>query len=89
MTPRHLVPLDAAAVSRVCDDVLAEVPAEAVNVMLELVAFRDTRTPHDCRRLANALRYSINRDDLADAVLGLLDEPKSGVLHQLKEERSE
>jgi hypothetical protein len=84
MTPRHLVPLDAAAVSRVCDDILAEVPAEAVNVMLELVAFRDTRTPHDCRRLANALRYSLDRDDLADTVLALLDGPKSGVLDDLK-----
>jgi hypothetical protein len=43
MTPRHLVPLDAGAVARVCDAVAAELPDDAITVMMELEAFRDTR----------------------------------------------
>jgi hypothetical protein len=71
-TPRHLVPLDAGAVHRLCDAIAPEIPDEQINVMMELAAFRDTCTPHDARRVANALRYAANRDDLADKVEDLL-----------------
>ena len=38
---------------------------------MELAAFRDTRTPHDARRLANALRHVMKRPDLADEIEAL------------------
>ena len=73
MTPRHLVPLDAGAVARVCDAVAAEIPDGAITVMLELAAFRDTRTTHDANRLIRALRHVAGRADLAKQVASLIE----------------
>jgi hypothetical protein len=72
MTPRHLVPLPAGAVHRLCDAIAVQVPSEQINVMFELAAFRDTRTPHDANRLIGALRHVLRREDLAGQVEELL-----------------
>jgi hypothetical protein len=73
MTPRHLTQLDADAVTHVCDAVAAEIPDGSITVMLELAAFRDTRTAHDANRLIRALRHVADREDLAARVEALLD----------------
>lgn len=41
-------------------------------VLLELQAFEETRTVHDGRRLAKALRHVIDRPDLARMVSDLI-----------------
>lgn len=85
MTPRHLVPIDPPeAVRQVCDDIALDLPNTHTATWLELVAFRDTRTPHDARRLINALRNIAMREDLASRVETLLGE---GVLLELKDGR--
>jgi hypothetical protein len=72
-TPDHLIPIEPLdAVHAVCDRVGAALPNRHSVTWLELDAFRETRTPHDARRLANALRHIAGRQDLADAVLALL-----------------
>lgn len=72
MTPEHLVPIEPAeAVQAVCDAVAPEV--SSYGTRLELQAFRETRTPHDCRRLVNALRNVLGREDLAAQVEALLN----------------
>lgn len=74
MTPRHLVPIEPAdAVHALCDRIGANVPDGAIAVMLELAAFRDTRTPHDAHRLIRALRFVADREDLAKAIEALLE----------------
>jgi hypothetical protein len=65
-------PLDAGAVARLCDAVAAELPDGAITVMMELAAFRDTRTAHDASRLVRALRHVAQRQDLAAQVEALL-----------------
>jgi hypothetical protein len=73
MTPRHLVPIEPAeAVRALCDDIALELPDRHSIMWLELSAFRETRTPHDARRLASALRHIAAREDLAGRVEGLL-----------------
>ena len=73
MTPRHLVPLEPAdTIRHLCDRIAVEVPDGAIAVMLELAAFRDTRTAHDANRLARALRHVAGREDLAAKVEALL-----------------
>ena len=73
-TPRHLVPLEPAAPIRaLCESIAVSIPDSAITVMLELAAFRDTRTPHDANRLIRALRHVARRDDLAAQVEALLD----------------
>jgi hypothetical protein len=73
MTPRHLVPIEPVETVRdVCDAIALELPERHSITWLELVAFRATRTPHDCRRLANALRHVVEREDLAAQVEALL-----------------
>ena len=46
-----------------CGRIRAAQPS--INTFLELEAFIATRTPHDARRLANALRHVEHRQDLA------------------------
>jgi hypothetical protein len=67
--PDHLKPIEpAAAVEALCQRLATEIPANAYAVVAELTAFLETRTPHDGRRLANALRFVLKRSDLADEV---------------------
>ena len=72
-TPDHLKPIEpASAVEAVCERIAPEIPAHAYGVVAELSAFLETRTPHDGRRLANALRHVLKRPDLAGEVEALL-----------------
>ena len=74
MTPRHLVPIEPAdTVHALCDRLAESLPDSAIVVMLELAAFRDTRTQHDANRLIRALRHVAGREDLAREVAALLD----------------
>ena len=73
MTPRHLLPLEPAdTVRALCERIAVSIPDDAIIVMLELAAFRDTRTPQDANRLIRALRHVAEREDLAVQVEGLL-----------------
>lgn len=74
MTPDHLEPLPEEDVADICQRISQEIVLFGV-LTLELNAFEETRTPHDARRLANALRHVADRPDLADAVEALI--PKS------------
>ena len=72
-TPRHLVPIEPAATVRdLCERIAVGIPDGAITVMMELVAFRDSRTPHDANRLIRALRHVAGREDLAAQVEALL-----------------
>ena len=72
-TPDHLKPIEpASAVQALCDRIAPEIPADAYGVVAEFSAFLETRTPHDGRRLANALRHVLKRPDLAGEVEALL-----------------
>jgi hypothetical protein len=90
MTPEHLIPIEPAeSVRELCDALALEIPTRHSVTWLELVAFRDTRTPHDGRRLAFALRHVLKREDLARKVEALTG-PPPGVLADLyRGERSE
>jgi hypothetical protein len=69
----HLRPIEpAAAVHKLCNRLATEILASEYTIELELLAFRETCTPHDARRLANALRHIIGRPDLAGEVEALL-----------------
>jgi hypothetical protein len=73
MTPRHLVPREPADTIRaLCDRIAVELPDGGITTMLELAAFRDTRTTHDANRLVRALRHVAGREDLAAQVEALL-----------------
>lgn len=53
----RLTPIEpASAVHALCDRLANETPASAYHVVAQLLPFRHTCTPHDGRRLANALR---------------------------------
>jgi hypothetical protein len=72
-TPEHLRPLPDEAVDAVCNRVAQEIDLAGFGaVERELVAFRETRTPHDGRRLTNALLHIAHREDLADVVTLLI-----------------
>jgi hypothetical protein len=80
-TPDHVKPIEpASAVEALCDRIAGEIPRGSYGaaahryygVEAELNAWRETRTPWDGRRLANALRHVLRRDDLARAVEALL-----------------
>ena len=74
MTPRHLVPLEPAeTICALCDRIAVEIPDGNITAMMELAAFRDTRTTHDANRLIRALRHVAGREDLAKQVASLLD----------------
>lgn len=81
MTPEHLIPIEpAATVHALCERIAAALPRgshgvlaySAYGVAAELNAWRETRTPHDGRRLAHALRHVLKRPDLAAEVEALL-----------------
>jgi|EndMetStandDraft_4_1072995.scaffolds.fasta_scaffold4072381_1 hypothetical protein len=73
--PDHLRPIEPAeTVHALCDRIGAALPNRHSITWLELEAFRETRAPHDARRLANALRHITNQQDLADEVLALIPE---------------
>ena len=73
--PHHLRPIEPAeAVEALCDRLAADIHVASFGVGLELRAFRETRTPHDGRRLINALRHVLGRADLANLVEALLVE---------------
>lgn len=73
--PDHLTPIEpAAAVEALCRRLAVVIPASHYTIAQELLAFRATRTPHDARRLANALRHALKRPDLAAEVEALLAE---------------
>lgn len=72
----HLTPIrDEKAVNAFCIGVLAldDLPH---HLRLETVAFRETRTPHDGRRLLNALRHSEPHQPLAETLQGILDQER-------------
>jgi hypothetical protein len=76
MTPAHLIPIEpAAAVHEVCDRIAGEIPRGSYGIEAEFNAWRETRMPWDGRRLANALRHVLMRDDLAREVEALLPAP--------------
>jgi hypothetical protein len=84
MPPDHLIPIEpAAAVHELCDRIAAMLPQGAYGVVAysaygveaELNAWRVSRTPWDGRRLANALRHVLKREDLAREVEALLPPP--------------
>jgi len=70
----HLKPIEPAhVVADLCDKILAQpVP---YHVRLDAEAFRETCTPHDGRRLVNALRHPF--DVLAEEVEKLLAQEAS------------
>jgi hypothetical protein len=73
IAPNHLQPIEpASAVQALCERISTEFPAHQYGVTAEFYAFLETRTPHDGRRLANALRHVLKRPDLADEVEALL-----------------
>lgn len=55
-----------------CDRLATEISASEHHVAMEMEAFRETRTPHDAQRLANALRHVLRRPDLAAEVEAML-----------------
>jgi hypothetical protein len=58
-TPRHLIPIEPAeAVHALVDEIAVQVPHTLVHIFMELSAFRETRSPHDARRVINALRHT-------------------------------
>jgi hypothetical protein len=54
----HLRPIDAATVNALCDRAEPLVSA-SYTLLLEVKGFRESRTPWDARRLANALRHCV------------------------------
>lgn len=71
--PDHLQPSEPASVVRaLCERIATEIPASQYGLAEEFYAFMETRTPHDGRRLANALRYVLKRPDLAVEIEALL-----------------
>jgi hypothetical protein len=73
MTPDHLTPIEPAGrVHELCARLAPEIPAYAYGVVAEFSAFMESRTQHDGRRLANALRHVLKRPDLAAEVEALL-----------------
>ena len=83
MPPNHLTPIEpAAAVEALIERLAVVIPASHYTMAMELLAFRETRTPHDGRRLANALRHGLKRPDLAAEVEALLPpHPLTGCGH--------
>jgi hypothetical protein len=71
--PAHLRELPEADVAGAVAVVISEFPGGMpFNLQLELRAFAETRTVHDARRLANALRHYCGRVGLAREVEDLL-----------------
>lgn len=71
--PAHLRQLPESVVGHLAAIVLSEFPVLHFTLRLELRAFIETRTVHDGRRLANALRHYYGRPGLAQEVEDALD----------------
>jgi hypothetical protein len=73
--PEHLKPIEpAAAVHAICERIATQAPGYQHGIAAEFYAFMETRTPHDARRLANALSHALKRPDLAAEVEALLSQ---------------
>lgn len=66
MTVPHLRPMAPKIVEAICDDV-ARLPHVPYSIMAECNAFRESRTPWDGRRLANALANYDSVGELPEA----------------------
>jgi hypothetical protein len=66
--PGHLRQLPEEDVARVVSIIVSECPHMPYGLGEELKAFAETRTVHDARRLANALRRAYSREGLAREV---------------------
>ena len=71
----HLKPIEPAATVYDLTQALRRATLGQYGLLLELQAFEESRSPHDARRLANALRHVIDRPDLAGEVEALIDGP--------------
>jgi hypothetical protein len=70
--PDHLRQIDAEGVARVVAIIISNMPCMPHILGLELQAFAETRTVHDARRVANALRHYRGQAGLAAEVEDLL-----------------
>ena len=76
-TPIHLVPMDAALVDELCDRA-GRIAFDSYTVLREIDGFRESRTPWDARRLANAL-WNDHRFDPVVAELDKLAHERAGL----------
>jgi hypothetical protein len=67
-TPTHLRQLPEDTVAGVVSVVFSEMPHMPHTLALELKAFSETRTVHDARRVANALRHAYGQPGLAQEI---------------------
>lgn len=70
--PEHLRPIEPAAKVYELTQALRVHTVGQYGLLLELEAFEESRTVHDGRRLANALRHVIDRPDLSLMVSELI-----------------
>ena len=63
--PDHLRQLPEAVVGHLAAIIMSEFPVLHLTLRLELRAFVESRTLHDAKRLANALRHVYGRPGLA------------------------
>jgi hypothetical protein len=70
--PDHLRQLPEDAVAEVVAVIVSNIPCMPHTLGLELQAFAETRTVHDARRVANALRHYHGQAGLAAEVEDLL-----------------
>jgi hypothetical protein len=73
-TPEHLRQLPEDIVAGLVSVVLSEMPCMPHTLGLELKAFTETRTVHDARRVANALRHAYGQPGLAQEIEDAIDE---------------
>jgi hypothetical protein len=71
--PPHLRQLPEEEVARLVSIIVSEMPAMPYMLGLELRAFAETRTVHDARRVANALRHAFGRPGLAQEIEDTID----------------
>jgi hypothetical protein len=67
-TAEHLRQLPEEVVAELTAAIISEVPHMPYTLGLELQAFAESRTVHDARRLAKALRHAYGRPGLAQEV---------------------
>jgi hypothetical protein len=66
--PEHLRQLPEEVVAELTAIIISEMPCMPFTLGLELRAFAETRTVHDARRVANALRHACGHPGLAQEV---------------------
>jgi hypothetical protein len=71
--PDHLRQLPEEDVAGVVAIIISNIPQMPHTLGLELKAFAETRTVHDARRVANALRHAYGQAGLAAEVEDLLE----------------